>query len=201
MKQVDDKNSEIFAYEMFPLSCYPGGRPARDPLQPQLQSGEVERTALSASEEEAAISGRKHGKETSSDSEVEGLPAKMMRSDEEALARAEEGSSFPAPVVSDMSSSGGSGGGGAQQPSGSRSDGGGDGAQAPVIIQTNEPRQAVIMEWHSCSICLEEMVDTELLTHVDCGAVLCSGCLQSSVQHYSKDDDLIPCPVRIELHL
>ena len=54
----------------------------------------------------------------------------------------------------------------------------------------------VVMEWHSCSICLEEMVDSELVSHGECGGVVCPGCLQSSVEHYcSKETGLMPCPL------
>ena len=56
---------------------------------------------------------------------------------------------------------------------------------------------AVVMEWRSCCICLEEMLDSDLLTHPACGAVVCSSCLQSSMQHCSSDDThKMPCPVR-----
>ena len=55
---------------------------------------------------------------------------------------------------------------------------------------------AVVMEWRSCCICLEEMLDSDLLTHSACGAVLCSSCLQSSVQHSSQQGQKMPCPVR-----
>ena len=58
------------------------------------------------------------------------------------------------------------------------------------------PARAVVLEWRSCAICLEELVDSELLTHRPCGAVLCGGCLKASTQHYgSAGGDLIPCPV------
>ena len=85
----------------------------------------------------------------------EGLPAKMLRCD----------TATPEPMECDDSSNtaqdlgGGSGGGG------------------------GEPGKAVVMEWHSCAICLEEMVDEELLTHASCGAVLCSTCLHAAQQH------------------
>lgn len=55
---------------------------------------------------------------------------------------------------------------------------------------------AIVMEWRSCCICLEEMLDSDLLTHPACGAVLCSSCLESSVQHSSQQAHKIPCPVR-----
>ncbi len=55
---------------------------------------------------------------------------------------------------------------------------------------------AVVMEWRSCCICLEEMLDSDLLTHPSCGAVVCSSCLQSSMQHSSQQANKMPCPVR-----
>ena len=55
---------------------------------------------------------------------------------------------------------------------------------------------AVVMEWRSCCICLEEMLDSDLLTHPACGAVLCSSCLQS-MQHSSQQNHKMPCPVRV----
>lgn len=57
------------------------------------------------------------------------------------------------------------------------------------------PRKVVIMEWHSCAICLEEMVDSELLTHTPCGALLCATCLESSQQHIATESGHMPCPV------
>ena len=59
-----------------------------------------------------------------------------------------------------------------------------------------EEQQVVVMEWYSCGICLEEMVDSDLLTHVSCGALLCADCLESSKQHSMKDNGQMPCPVR-----
>ena len=57
---------------------------------------------------------------------------------------------------------------------------------------------AVVMEWRSCSVCLEEMIDSDLLIHPECGGVLCSTCLQSSVQHFAQEDKKMPCPVSRE---
>ncbi len=62
----------------------------------------------------------------------------------------------------------------------------------PLISNT----RVVVMEWHSCSICLEEMVDTDLLVHSSCGGLLCQECLTSSKQHSIKEDGRMPCPVR-----
>ncbi|KAL5476211.1 hypothetical protein EMCRGX_G026127 [Ephydatia muelleri] len=54
---------------------------------------------------------------------------------------------------------------------------------------------SVVMEWHSCGICLEEMVDTDLLIHRECGAVLCAVCLIASSQHSAQGGDHILCPI------
>ncbi len=56
-------------------------------------------------------------------------------------------------------------------------------------------RKVMVMEWHTCGVCLEEMVDTDLLTHSLCGALLCGECLESSKQHTVKEDGRMPCPV------
>lgn len=55
--------------------------------------------------------------------------------------------------------------------------------------------KVVVMEWHSCVICLEEMVDSELLTHTSCAAMMCSTCLQASQTHSANDTGHMPCPV------
>ena len=55
---------------------------------------------------------------------------------------------------------------------------------------------AVFMEWHSCSICLEEMLDSDLLTHAECGGKVCGECLTSSKAHQeSSGQKRISCPV------
>ena len=56
-------------------------------------------------------------------------------------------------------------------------------------------RKVMVMEWHTCGVCLEEMVDNDLLTHTVCGALLCGECLESSKQHTVKEDGRMPCPV------
>ena len=33
-------------------------------------------------------------------------------------------------------------------------------------------------QWKSCAICLEEMVDKELMVHTTCGGTLCHTCLE-----------------------
>ncbi len=71
-----------------------------------------------------------------------------------------------------------------------------------VAMETDAPTDVpmetavVMMEWHSCNICLEEMVDSDLLTHAQCGGTLCSNCLQASKAHQeSIDQKRITCPV------
>ena len=66
----------------------------------------------------------------------------------------------------------------------------------PFLSEKAEPT-VVIMEWHSCVICLEEMVDSDLLTHSVCGAMICPSCLQASRTHSATDNGLMPCPVSI----
>lgn len=73
----------------------------------------------------------------------------------------------------------------------------------PVDTMENEDAppittpSAVFMEWHSCSICLEEMLDSDLLMHAECGGNLCSGCLSASKSHQeSSGQKRITCPVR-----
>ena len=73
---------------------------------------------------------------------------------------------------------------------------------AEVAMDTDAPTAVpmetavVMMEWHSCNICLEEMVDSDLLTHAQCGGTLCSNCLKASKAHQeSIDQKRITCPV------
>ena len=126
---------------------------------------------------EATVSGRKHGKE--SDSDNEGLPTKMFKGEEQASSR--QGNSVPAPVITPPN-----------EPSVTPTDTNNNPEGQSAAVQ---PTQAVVMEWHSCAICLEEMVDSELVTHGTCGAILCPSCLQSSVDHYNKEGGLVQCPV------
>lgn len=64
------------------------------------------------------------------------------------------------------------------------------------------PAVAVVMEWHTCTICLDEMVDSDLLVHLSCGTTICSTCLQSAQQHNTatapsgETTTNFPCPVR-----
>ena len=172
VKQIDDEKCEIFAFELSPL-------PSGDPNSSEME-GEGEREREEEGERGegtgSSVSGRKHGKE--SDSDTDGLPTKMFKSEQQSSSR--EGNSPPAPVVDPSN----------EPPPHPMSDGALPGkGGAPVI------NRAVVVEWHSCAICLEEMVDSELMTHGTCGAVLCPSCLQSSVDHYRKDEGLLPCPV------
>ncbi|XP_011407917.1 PREDICTED: ubiquitin carboxyl-terminal hydrolase 10-like isoform X2 [Amphimedon queenslandica] len=66
--------------------------------------------------------------------------------------------------------------------------------EATPLLEEAEPT-VVVMEWHSCVICLEEMVDSELLTHSVCGAMICDTCLQASRNHSGTENGLMPCPV------
>ena len=132
--------------------------------------------------------GGKHSKE--SDSEGEVIPAKMMRREEiPAEARL---SSSPTPEAMDCNAVQG------DSPSAHTGNSTGVNVSAPAISSANDsqpPPRVVVMEWHSCSICLEEMVDSDLLIHHDCGAIVCPTCLQASSQHYSQGGALMPCPV------
>jgi len=50
--------------------------------------------------------------------------------------------------------------------------------------------------WKSCSICLEEMADSDLITHLTCSAILCRDCLTRSFKH---QDGVERCPLCREL--
>ena len=66
----------------------------------------------------------------------------------------------------------------------------------PMDTSDTPGEKVVVMEWHSCAICLEEMVDEELVTHAVCGAILCSECLQSAQQHAEGvSEGNLSCPV------
>ena len=49
---------------------------------------------------------------------------------------------------------------------------------------TEEPgvMGAAAMEWKSCNICLDEMPDSDLISHIECTAVLCRECLERAEQ-------------------
>lgn len=132
--------------------------------------------------------GGKHSKE--SDSETETLPAKMMRGDNDSGSSPVEAMAQSAPeaMECDLSVS-------CQPTSACAADACEDAPANPVGPHPSPARQAVVMEWHSCSICLEEMVDCDLLTHKECGAIVCPSCLQASSEHYNQEQSLVPCPV------
>ena len=50
----------------------------------------------------------------------------------------------------------------------------------PAKLMKSEPI-SVVAEWHRCSICFEELLDTELKGHPECEATICSTCLQVCV--------------------
>ncbi|XP_005090139.1 uncharacterized protein LOC101853362 [Aplysia californica] len=56
---------------------------------------------------------------------------------------------------------------------------------------------SVPVEWRSCAICLEDLLDTELLTHIACSGVFCHNCLQMSVKH-TADVATFCCPICLQ---
>lgn len=136
------------------------------------------------------IQAGKHGKESDSEVEGEELPAKMRRSED----------SFTTELFQNMEQTMDCG----APPSDSHTHGSlasvPNNESTPVIapidaVSSGPAPQAVVMEWRTCSICLDEMVDSDLLTHKDCGAIVCRGCLQASTEHYCQEGNLMPCPV------
>ena len=73
-------------------------------------------------------------------------------------------------------------------------------SEATPLLMAGGASKVVIMEWHTCVICLEEMIDSELMTHESCGATLCSNCIEASVRHSSSESGHIPCPVSHVTH-
>ncbi len=139
----------------------------------------------------AKAHGGKHGKDNS-DSEAEALPAKMIKSEDgrQSSATADEFGTPPEAMNCEAPPTTATG----QEASPSTTV---DEPQATPQARPQAIPQAVVMEWHSCSICLEEMVDVDLLTHRECGAIVCPSCLQASTEHYSKDGEFLPCPVSV----
>ena len=185
LKQLDDEKFEVFAFELSPLLSGVSETMAtqgevtkregeREGEREREREGEGEREEGKEARDCLAVN-RKHSKE--SDSEAEGLPTKMFKSDGQSSPR--EGTSPVINTTDEPTTSIATGNPAAATEKG----------DAPVLTK------AVVVEWHSCAICLEEMVDSELVTHATCGAVLCSPCLQSSVDHYQKEGGLVPCPV------
>ena len=37
--------------------------------------------------------------------------------------------------------------------------------------------------WRSCNICLEDMADSDLITHIQCSCIICRDCLERSIKH------------------
>ncbi|XP_064615104.1 uncharacterized protein LOC135479234 [Liolophura sinensis] len=64
-------------------------------------------------------------------------------------------------------------------------------------IVVDPPSQQVdvpsTQQWRSCAICLEEMVDSDLMVHPSCEGTLCQSCLEMSFKHYG--DVAFTCPV------
>ena len=134
--------------------------------------------------------GGKHGKE--SDSENETLPAKMMKGDNDNGGSSQvEEVAQTAPEAMDCSSASSV----SHYPTAGSSEDALEDLNNPACPHPSPNPQAVVMEWHSCSICLEEMVDSDLLTHRECGAIVCPSCLQASAEHYNQGQSLVPCPV------
>ncbi|XP_072034275.1 LOW QUALITY PROTEIN: uncharacterized protein [Amphiura filiformis] len=52
---------------------------------------------------------------------------------------------------------------------------------------------AVVSQWQSCAICLEDFPEHNLLTHKSCGGMLCHACIERAVKHYG--DQPVDCPV------
>ena len=44
--------------------------------------------------------------------------------------------------------------------------------------KTDQCKGVTVDQWKSCSICLEELADSELLVHRSCGATFCHSCLE-----------------------
>lgn len=199
VKQIDDEKCRLYAYELSPLLPAPSHTnntssvdPVRDSEREEEEKGEGEGGTNS-------VSGRKHGK--GSDSETEGLPTKMFKSEEQS---GPVRNPSPAPMIispneqttSTVEKEDGAANAVHMDPSHDSDHNHGNEA-APVI---NQATTSVVVEWHSCAICLEEMVDSDLVTHTSCGAILCRTCLQSSVDYYQKQDGLLRCPVSSNIH-
>ncbi|XP_060069441.1 uncharacterized protein LOC132549520 [Ylistrum balloti] len=63
-----------------------------------------------------------------------------------------------------------------------------DGSGSTVAPSVVTPDQ-----WRSCAICLEDLMDIELMVHQQCGGTFCQTCLEMSVRHYGEDS--YTCPV------
>jgi ubiquitin C-terminal hydrolase len=185
LKQMDDDKCEIFAFELSPLPNPPDSEVETEKKrgEKEKREGEGERKSegeMDQGTDGSCVSGRKHSKE--SDSDTEGLPTKLFKSEEQSSLQ--EGISAPAPLVNAPN-----------EPASTLVTDGENDRQTYKKEDVPVISKAVVMEWHSCAICLEEMIDSDLVTHATCGAVLCPSCLQSSVDHYQKEEGLVPCPI------
>ena len=50
--------------------------------------------------------------------------------------------------------------------------------QTKASTDQSKDRVVTVDQWKSCSICLEELADPELLVHRTCGATFCHTCLE-----------------------
>lgn len=48
-------------------------------------------------------------------------------------------------------------------------------------------------KWYTCSICLEETFDDDVRSHLQCGGIICTGCLTTMLEFYGRDN--LTCPV------
>lgn len=72
--------------------------------------------------------------------------------------------------------------------------------ETDVIAMETEAPTVVMMEWHSCNICLDEMMDSDLLTHAQCGGTMCKNCLEASRAHQEASEAKRSiCPVSLVL--
>ncbi|XP_065644929.1 ubiquitin carboxyl-terminal hydrolase 32 isoform X2 [Hydra vulgaris] len=56
-----------------------------------------------------------------------------------------------------------------------------------------DTKSEVALSWHVCSICLEEVFDEHLTIHPPCGGMMCSSCLEATVQYYQNET--FACPI------
>ena len=47
-----------------------------------------------------------------------------------------------------------------------------------------------------CNICLEDLADTDLVTHLLCSGIICRDCLDRSIKHSSESRQ--KCPICLE---
>ncbi|KAI8770642.1 CAunnamed protein product [Biomphalaria glabrata] len=61
-------------------------------------------------------------------------------------------------------------------------------------LEEPEQMRPLTDRWRPCAICLEDLLDTDLLTHVSCDGVFCQPCLEMSVKH-AADVSAFCCPI------